>query len=476
MKYIFSIFLGIISVFSFSPYNIKPLIVFGFSGLLAIIIKQEKIKDVIIISLLFSVSFYTLGTWWLFTIEDKLSSILIVSFGTIALMSTYLIFSSIIIYVIANKSYIKFLFTAPVVLTFFEYLRGTLFTGFTWLSPAHAFLDIGINALYPIFGFAGINFIFYTLISILSLLFITKRFKEFYLLLTFISVVYIASYISKNINWTKKEKSNIKSLIVQTNISIHDKTSDYEILKNFRKIINAINSKENIKYAFLPESIISRDYNDLKEDLKKELKKLNHNVIIFFGGYKKGFNGSYNVIFDKNLTTLYIKNHLIPFGEYTPKWLKVISPNLPMNNIDTKVYKKIFKINNITFAPSICYELLFPNELRESANKANVLLHISELGWFSNSWAAKYLENLARITALMFQKSLIYSVNSGYSAYIDKDGTILNKAPKKGFYLIEFNLTLYKGNSLYSKYGYLSIVILFGIWSLLIILFYKGKR
>jgi apolipoprotein N-acyltransferase len=95
--------------------------VLSFSGFLAILIKQEKIKDVIIVSLLFSVSFYTLGTWWLFTIEDKLSSILIVSFGTIALMSTYLIFSSIIIYVIANKSYIKFLFTAPFVLAFFKF-------------------------------------------------------------------------------------------------------------------------------------------------------------------------------------------------------------------------------------------------------------------------------------------------------------------------------------------------------------------
>jgi apolipoprotein N-acyltransferase len=475
MKYIISIILGLLSVLSFSPYDIKPLIVIGLSGLLIMVKKQKSLKDVIYISFLYSIAFYFLGTWWLFTIEDNFSSILVISFGTIALMSAYLVLANILIFKFASSNKV-YLFIAPLVLTIFEILRGILFTGFTWLSPSHAFLDIGINSLYPLIGIVGINLLVYIFVSIVSLLIVEKNIKFFYILSVYTIAIFLFSYFFKNIEWTKKFSTPTKSIIIQTNTPVSEKTTTYEITKRLRKIVNAINTKENIKYVILPESTISIDYDNIKDELLQELKRVkDKNVKFIFGAYKKAFKGSYNALLDNNLKVLYIKNHLIPFGEYTPKWFESISPKLPMNNIVTKKSNKIFTIEKINFAPSICYELLFPNELRDSAKKADVLLHVSELGWFANSWAAKYLETLARIESIMYQKALIYSVNSGYSAYIDKDGTILNKAPKKGFYLIEFNLTLYKGFTPYSKFGYFSTVILFAIWCLFLIIFYKGE-
>ena len=75
-----------------------------------------------------------------------------------------------------------------------------------------------------------------------------------------------------------------------------------------------------------------------------------------------------------------------------------------------------------------------------------------------------------------YAKPFIYSVNGGYSAYILPTGKIASKGNKKGRYMLQVNLKPYIGETLYSKYGYLILLIAMFVWVIAILILTKFSR
>src|SRR5690606_15199001 len=84
---------------------------------------------------------------------------------------------------------------------------------------------------------------------------------------------------------------------------------------------------------------------------------------------------------------IYHKRRLVPFGEYVPleHWLRGLIQffNLPTSiiNLGPREQRGI-RIGDITIASAVCYELAYPDLMARIAVSAQVLLSVSNLGWF----------------------------------------------------------------------------------------------
>jgi len=125
----------------------------------------------------------------------------------------------------------------------------------------------------------------------------------------------------------------------------------------------------------------------------------------------------------------YDKIHLVPFGEYEPFPLihqVVTSVSEEVGGFRKGKDRSVGKFyNGDTFSVFICYEAIYAGEVREFANNgAELLVNISNDGWFGTSSAAEQHLRMARVRAVESRRWLIRDTNSGLSATVDPYGNV----------------------------------------------------
>jgi apolipoprotein N-acyltransferase len=83
-----------------------------------------------------------------------------------------------------------------------------------------------------------------------------------------------------------------------------------------------------------------------------------------------------------------------------------------------------------SFGTFICYEAIYPGEIRHfAADGANVLINISNDGWFGRSAAAQQHLLMARVRAVENRRWLVRATNNGFTASVDPYGRIYEPLP-----------------------------------------------
>jgi apolipoprotein N-acyltransferase len=131
----------------------------------------------------------------------------------------------------------------------------------------------------------------------------------------------------------------------------------------------------------------------------------------------------------------YDKIHLVPFGEYEP---------FPfIHQVVTSVSEEVGgfhkgKSRSVGTLPSgntlsvfICYEAIYAGEVRAFVERgAQLLINISNDGWFGTSEAAEQHLRMARVRAVENRRWLVRDTNSGITASIDPYGNITRVMPR----------------------------------------------
>jgi apolipoprotein N-acyltransferase len=126
---------------------------------------------------------------------------------------------------------------------------------------------------------------------------------------------------------------------------------------------------------------------------------------------------------------LYDKIHLVPFGEYEPFPLihqVVTSVSEEVGGFRKGTARNVGRFSNgNTFSTFICYEAIYAGEIRQFANNgAQLLINVSNDGWFGKSEAAEQHLRMARVRAVENRRWLIRDTNSGITAAIDPYGNV----------------------------------------------------
>jgi apolipoprotein N-acyltransferase len=130
----------------------------------------------------------------------------------------------------------------------------------------------------------------------------------------------------------------------------------------------------------------------------------------------------------------YDKIHLVPFGEYEPfplihRVVKSVSSEVGGFQKGAK-YSVAHLPGGSSLAAFICYEAIFPGEIRTfAAAGAQLFVNISNDGWFGHSAAAEQHLRIARVRAAENRRWMLRATNSGITASVDPYGRIYSKLP-----------------------------------------------
>jgi len=139
----------------------------------------------------------------------------------------------------------------------------------------------------------------------------------------------------------------------------------------------------------------------------------------------------------KGPTTIYLKRQLVPFGEFIP-FRSLISKVTSLTSLQPVDFTPghqtvVFNVGQIKLGDVICYEVAFDDLVRSQvAAGSNVLSVQSNDATFEREGPISEETGqqlaMARIRAVEFDRAVVYSSTTGYSAIIAPDGRVIERS------------------------------------------------
>jgi apolipoprotein N-acyltransferase len=152
------------------------------------------------------------------------------------------------------------------------------------------------------------------------------------------------------------------------------------------------------------------------------------------GGRQRLLNSALVMDPKGNIVGHYDKIHLVPFGEYVPfQNLLFFASKLTreVGDFARGTQRKVFDLGGTHAGIFICYESVFPEEVREfTANGAQVLINISDDLWYGETGAPAQHLQMARMRAVENHRWILLATNNGTTASIDPLGRVVKQAPR----------------------------------------------
>lgn len=153
----------------------------------------------------------------------------------------------------------------------------------------------------------------------------------------------------------------------------------------------------------------------------------------------------------------YDKIHLVPFGEYVPlrKYLtfagKVIAD---LGDFTPGTQYTVGRLPEGRFGTFICFEAVFPDGVRRfTAGGAELLINISNDGWFGRSAAPAQHLMMARVRAVENRRWLLRDTNNGYTVSVDPYGRIVAALPPDVRTQLDAPYDFRNDMTLYARFG-----------------------
>ena len=160
------------------------------------------------------------------------------------------------------------------------------------------------------------------------------------------------------------------------------------------------------------------------------------------------------------LVDVYDKHHLVPFGEYVPLvGLLGIGGLEGIAGGGSKGFSagpgpRVVKLPELpSVLPLICYEAVFPADVRARGDRPGWLLHLTNDAWFGEiSGPYQHLVQ-ARARAIEQGLPLVRAANTGISAVVDAYGRVASSIPLGEAAYLDYDLPAPIAPTLYVRSG-----------------------
>lgn len=366
------------------------------------------------------------------------------------------------------------LYYLPFIWLFTEYLRSVMLTGFPWLSLGYSQIDSPLAQIAPMIGEVGITFVLLFTAICTFLLVVKENVKRNISLLVLMSVFVIVSQFTTFVEVTEK---SFTTALVQGNIKQElrwDEQAEQDIINSY--ITSSESLYANNDVVIWPEAAIPR-LEPLAQDYLITLNKqaLAHQSSLLTGiiNYDPNSRRFFNRIivlgqkqahgdissYYYGSSNHYDKHHLLPIGEFVPfaDLLRPIAPffNLPMSSFSRGDYAQTnLQANGLHFAPLICFEIAFPQQLAANMQKnTNAILTISNDAWFGDSHGPDQHLEIARMRSLEFGRPTLRSTNNGLTAVIDHKGKVIADIEQFSKAVLQTEVLIVNGQTPFNVWG-----------------------
>jgi apolipoprotein N-acyltransferase len=218
-----------------------------------------------------------------------------------------------------------------------------------------------------------------------------------------------------------------------------------------------------------PESAVGPAIDDHPE-IRERLARLatDAGVFLLFGnddhvrtaGGVRSYVGAKLIEPGGGLALRYRKMRLVPFGEYMPR-LPLVGSVGPFERLVESVSDfspgdepAVGDVMGARVGAFICYEAIFPSLVRRfTANGAQVLVNVTNDGWYGTSSAPYQHFAMARFRAVENRRFLIRAANTGISAIVDPFGRVVARTELFETRHLAGEISAISDETFYSRHG-----------------------
>lgn len=346
------------------------------------------------------------------------------------------------------------LLLAPAAWMLVEWLRGWLFTGFTWLQLGYAMIDTPLAGLAPLVGVYGIGWVTALAAALLAHAVgdggggvapdtAASRVPAVrHALLTLASVAALLALPAalRGVSWTHALGEPFTAALVQGNYSQDRKWHPAQreaTLSSYRAFTEANADARLVVWPETAVPALAQQVPDYLDALHASALARDATVLVGAPFRDPATERYHNSMLALGADTgIYHKAHLVPFGEYLPmatvlapllRWLRIPVPSFsPWREAQPPIGSGALRLGL-----SICYEAAFGAQLARAALPgATVLINVSNDAWFGDTLAPHQHLQIARMRALETGRYLLRATNTGVTAIIGPDGGVHARLPQ----------------------------------------------
>lgn len=462
---------GALAAFSQAPYDLLPVLLISFPVLVLLLdgavprMRGRILRHAPAFSVgyAFGLGYFLVGLWWvgqayatqgeIFGSIAPVASVL-ASLGLPVGLSLFYGLGGVLARLLWCDGGVRVLALA-VGLGVAEYARGHVLTGFPWNLPGQALAGSAIlmqvHALVGPYGATFLTILISAAPAAVLPLVAGRGDGRRTLIAAGVLLFAIAAFGGIRL-WTAPAEAdlpNVRLRIVQPSVPVDAPATPAAFKAAFDQLIRLSDDRSNGDMGVLgrthviwPETIIPGLVAQSPEQLRRIDELLPPGTSLIAGGHRSEFTEDGRAYFNTafvfddqgRITDSYDKVHLVPFGEYVPPvfaWAIRAAGLRSLAGIANSPYTPGKGSHTLTIpgappaAVLICYEIAFPGEGIDPANRPKWLMSLSDDAWFGDSAGPYQHLDLARLRAVQEGLPVIRSANNGISAVIDPYGKVM---------------------------------------------------
>jgi apolipoprotein N-acyltransferase len=422
--------------------------------------------------------FFAGNCYWIVAVMERYGGLSIaISLGIlvlfVGLFSVFFGAFGLIEVFVARRSRLAGLCLSPFLWVSTELARTYLFTGFPWDLLGYAVRSVGLEQLASVTGVYGLSFLAAASSAItLWMLTLHRRKVGVIALLVWILALSAADHF---LDPPPLDPGKSAAILVQPNIPLGgaavDAWAPWNNPQPLEQLVSSSLRAARDAHASAPPLMVwpedsapfyfDRDpvFHAALENLAEQARAYLIAGTVTFKDGKLSMPRNSAVVLspDGDLLLRYDKMHLVPFGEYVPWWAfpgKTGKITSQVGDFVPGSRVRVAKTPEGRIGVFICYEAIFPQLVRNFVRAgAQVLVNISDDGWYGNSSAGFEHFWMARFRAIENHRFLLRATNDGITAIVDPYGRVEKKISRGQFGILEGHFRYLKGETFYTQYG-----------------------
>jgi apolipoprotein N-acyltransferase len=484
-RWLLAFLCGTVVPLGFAPFGWYPVPVLALA-LLAGLLYGTAPRQAFTLGWLFGLGEFGVGVSWVhISIHEYGNAGLALSIATMLLLVAYLaLFPALMGWVLsrtAGASRPRFLLaTFPAAWALSEWLRSWLFTGFPWLNLGYSQIDAPLVGFAPLLGVYGVGFLTALSGGLVTLL-VTTPGRSRLVAGTLVVLLWLAGWQLNQYHWTRPAGKALTATLVQGNIPQALKWQPDQQQATLDRYVELTSEHLGSDLVVWPETAVPAFYDQVEADflvpLRERMRASGVSLVTGIPVLDRSDWDYYNAVISLDEPgAFYYKVHLVPFGEYLPlrDWLAGALSFLPVPESDFtagRIDQPLLQAAGHAVGTSICYEIAFGEQLIHTLPQAAFLINVSNDAWFGASLAPYQHEEMARMRARETERYILRATNTGISAIIDADGSILAQSHQFKTETITHSVQPRAGATPYVRWGNWPVVALS-----VILLLLAGRR
>lgn len=491
--------IGLANTLAFAPYQMTMLPLITLALLAVAVVTAENKTQAACYGFAYGIGWFATGVSWVHVSIATFGGMpLIASLSIMALLVLYLslypLLAALLAWLFAKRYPAWFALGFAISWTFAENLRSWVFTGFPWLSLGYSQTESWFGPWAAIIGENGISFLLAFCAAIPALLLrqqTWQRLLQQRAQLAQLVGATVLAMISPLITSGVTATGAVQAVsLVQGNIKQELRWDPAQELPTMKKYMDLTKPLLNNRLVIWPEAgipqleplaqgyLINLDMQASEQnaavvtgilDLKRSGDAYNGMIVL---GQQDPKSPATSYYYDTR--NRYQKHHLLPIGEFVPfeSLLRDLAPffDLPNSSFARGAWQQPnLRAKGQSLLPALCFEIAFPRQILANFHAdTSLILTVSNDAWFGDSHGPWQHLQIAQMRAREFGRPVLRATNNGVTATIDIDGKVRQQLPQFTEAVLNDEVPLYQGRTIYSMIG---DSLLYGLWAMMAGLF-----